>query len=135
MENVEDKLKIKNNMAKYVDGFVFTVSKKNLPAYRRMAKKAGKLWRKYGALEYKECTLNEARPKYVTFTFPKMTKAKAGETVWFSYIVYRSKKHRNAVNAKVMKDPYMKSADPNMVNMPFDMKRMAYGGFRVVVDA
>jgi uncharacterized protein YbaA (DUF1428 family) len=125
-----------SSKGKYVDGFVLVVPKNRVAEYRRMARKAGKLWRKYGALEYKECMLEEAKPKFVTFTFPRMTKVKRNETVWFSYIVYKSKKHRDQVNAKVMADPSMKSVDPNhMEKMPFDMKRMAYGGFAVMVDA
>src|SRR3989344_6442616 len=107
----------------YVDGFVLVVPKKRVPEYRSMARKGGKIWMKYGALDYKECMLDDAKPKFVTFIFPKMAKAKPGETVWFSYIVYKSKKHRDQVNAKVMKDPSMKSDDPNhMEKMPFDMK-------------
>lgn len=120
---------------KYVDGFVLVVPKKKVAEYRKMAQKAGKIWKKYGALDYKECMLDDAKPKWVTFTFPKMVKAKPSETVWFSYIVYKSKKHRDQVNAKVMKDPSMQSDDPNhMEKMPFDMKRLAYGGFTVVVN-
>lgn len=123
------------NKANYVDGFVLVVPKKRIDEYRKMAQDAGKMWMKYGALEYKECQLDDAKPKWVTFTFPKMTKVKPNETVWFSYIVYKSKKHRNEVNAKVMKDPSMKSDDPShMEKMPFDMKKMAYGGFKIVVN-
>lgn len=121
--------------AKYVDGFVLVVPKKRVAEYRKMARDGGKLWMKYGALAYRECVLDDAKPKFVTFIFPKMAKAKPSETVWFSYIEYKSKKHRDEVNAKVMRDPSMKSDDPNhMANMPFDMKRMAYGGFKVAVS-
>lgn len=117
----------------YVDGFVLTVPKKKLSAYRRMAAKGGKMWKKYGALDYKECVADDLRPKGVTFTFAKMAKAKPNEIVVFSYILYKSRAHRDQVNAKVMKDPSM---DPGqMADMPFDMKRMAFGGFRVIVDA
>ena len=120
----------------YVDGFVLVVPKKRVAEYRKIARQAGKIWKKYGALNYKECMLDQARPKGVILTFPKMTKVKPGETVWFSYIEYKSKAHRDAVNKKVMADPSMKPDNPNhMDNMPFDMKRMAYGGFKVVVDA
>jgi uncharacterized protein YbaA (DUF1428 family) len=122
-------------MSKYVDGFVLVVSKKNLPAYLKMAKQGGKVWRKHGALDYKECVIDDPRPKWVTFTFPKMVKLKPSETVVFSYIVYKSRKHRDAVNAKVMKDPIMNQYDSKKEPMPFDMKRMAYGGFSVIVDA
>lgn len=123
------------NKVGYVDGFVLVVSKNKLAEYRKMAKDGSKIWLKYGALRYKECVLDDAKPKYITFTFSKMAKAKPNETVWFSYIEYKNKKHRNQVNARVMKDPSMKSNDPNhMANMPFDMKRMAYGGFSVMVS-
>ncbi len=122
----------------YVDGFVLVVPKKRVAEYRAMARDAAKMWKKYGALEYKECMLNDARPKWVTFTFPKMAKAKPNETVWFSYIVYKSKKHRDQVNTKVMKEmekQYGKHDKKQMDSMPFDMKRMAYGGFTVMVSA
>jgi len=118
---------------RYVDGFVLPVPKKNLAAYRKLAREAGKVWRKHGALDYKECIGDDLKVKGLV-SFPKMVKAKSGETVFFSYIVYKSKAHRNQVNAKVMKDPRLaKMCDPN--KMPFDVKRMAYGGFKVIVDA
>lgn len=117
----------------YVDGFVLVVPKKNLAAYRAMAKRAAKVWRKYGALDYKECVIEDKKPKWVTFTFPKMVKLKPGETVWFSYIGYKSRAHRDRVNAQVMKDPFMNDPKYKDKPMPFDMKRMAYGGFTVVV--
>lgn len=125
-------------MAKYVDGFVIPVSKKKLKEYRKMAQFGRKIWLKHGALDYKECVGDDLRPKGMggpaALSFLKMAKARAGETVWFSFIVFRSKKHRNEVNAKVMKDPLMN--DPKWQNtpMPFDMKRFAYGGFKVIVD-
>ena len=121
--------------ATYVDGFLLTVHKDKLAAYKKMAKEAGKIWRKHGALDYKECMINDATPKGVTFTFEKAAKAKPGEIVFFSYIVFASKKHRNEVNAKVMKDPFMNDSKYKDMPMPFDMKRMAYGGFKVAVDA
>ena len=122
-------------MTKYVDGFVLVVPKKRVAEYKKMAQGAAKMWKKYGALSYRECMLDDPKPKWVTFFFPVMAKAKPNETVWFSYIEYKSKKHRDAVNAKVMNDPSMKDMGPNdMSKMPFDMKRMAYGGFEVVVD-
>lgn len=125
----------KKPMVKYIDGFVLIVPKKRVAEYRKMARGGGKLWMQYGALGYKECILDDAKPKFVTFIFPKMAKAKPNETVWFSYIEYKSKKHRDQVNKKVMADPSMKSDDPNhMEKMPFDMKRMAYGGFKVEVS-
>lgn len=127
-------------MVKYVDGFVLVVSKNKLSAYRQMAQKGGKIWRKYGALDYKECVGEDLNPNMGGFPFlkfSKMTKLKPGETVVFSYIVYKSRAHRDEVNAKVMKDPSMNMQDPKNKNkpMPFDMKRMAYGGFEVIVDA
>jgi uncharacterized protein YbaA (DUF1428 family) len=119
-------------MAKYVDGFVLAVPKKNLPAYRRMAREAGKVWRKYGALDFKECVGDDLTPKGFPFPFTKAIKMKPGETVVFSYIVFKSRAHRDRVNAKVMKDPFMAKYEDKP--MPFDMKRMAYGGFKVIVD-
>ena len=95
----------------YVDGFVLVVPKKNLEEYRKMAKGGAKIWLKYGALNYKECMLDDAKPKHITFTFAKMAKAKRSETVWFSYIEYKSKKHRDQVNKKVMSDPSMNPSD------------------------
>ncbi len=118
---------------RYVDGFVLPVPKKNLTAYRRLAQKAGKVWRDLGALEYRECAGDDMNVKFGV-PFPKMVKPKSGETVVFSWIVYKSKAHRDKVNAMVMKDPRMATmCDPK--NMPFDCKRMVYGGFKVLVDA
>ena len=112
---------------KYIDGFVIPIAKKNLPAYFRMAKKAAKAWMKYGALEYRECVGDDLKIT-MGLPFPRLAKVKAGETVIFSWIVYKSKAHRNQVNAKVMKDPQLeKMCDPK--KMPFDVKRMSYGGF------
>ena len=118
-------------MARYVDGFVLPVPKKNLAAYRRIAKKAGKVWREHGALEYVETVGDDLKPKW---GFPKLAKPRPGETIVFSWIVYKSRAHRDQVNAKVMKDPRIQPMmDPKA--MPFDMKRMAYGGFEVIVEA
>lgn len=119
----------------YVDGFVLVIPKKKIAAYRKMAQEAAKVWVKFGALSYKECMQDDVKPKHVTFTFPIMAKAKPNETVWFSYIEFKSKKHRDQVNTKVMKyfDTKYKDQD-DMKDMPFDMKRMAYGGFKVVVS-
>jgi len=114
---------------KYVDGYVFAVPKKNLKAYARMARKGEKLWRKHGALDYKECIGDDLKPKWGAL-FPRMTRLKPGETVVFSYIVFRSRVHRDRVNAKVMKE--ISSTAGQSMEMPFDMKRMAYGGFRVI---
>lgn len=119
-------------MPQYVDGFVIVMPKKNVPAYRKMAKDASKIWRKHGALDYKECVGDDVRPKGILATFPKITKAKPQEVVVFSYIVYKSKKQRNEVNKKVMTDPAMKKYEK--MPMPFDMKRMTVGGFTVLVD-
>ena len=117
----------------YVDGCVLPVPKKNLTAYRKFARDMGKVWRKHGALDYKECVGDDLKNKWGV-SFPEMAKLKPGETVVFAYVVYKSKAHRNQVNAKVMKDPFMN--DPKYLKdkpMPFDLKRMAYGGFKVIV--
>jgi uncharacterized protein YbaA (DUF1428 family) len=116
----------------YVDGFVIALPRKNLRAYRRMATLAGKVWREHGALEYRECFDDDLKIKGVV-SFLRLAKCKPGETVLFSWIVYKSKAHRNRVNAKVMKDPRLAGMmDPKA--SPFDVKKMAYGGFNVVVD-
>jgi len=117
---------------KYVDGFVLAVPKKNVKAYARMASLGGKIWKEHGALEYRECVGEDLKVKFGV-PFPKVAKAKAGETVVFSWIVYKSRKHRDQVNAKVMKDPRL-GAMMEGKEMPFDVKRMAYGGFDVLVD-
>jgi uncharacterized protein YbaA (DUF1428 family) len=118
---------------RYVDGYVLPVPKKNIQLYRRIAQKAGKVWRDHGALDYKECAGDDLNVKFGV-PFPRMMKVKPGETVVFSYIVFKSRAHRDRVNAKVMKDPRLaKMMDPKA--MPFDVKRMVYGGFKVVVDA
>ena len=119
-------------MARYVDGFVLPVPKRNLGAYRRMARKAGNIWREHGALEYRECVAEDVKKGEVT-SFPQSVELKRGETVVFAWIVFRSRAHRDRVNAKVMKDPRLADEmDPKA--MPFDSKRMIYGGFDVVVD-
>jgi uncharacterized protein YbaA (DUF1428 family) len=119
-------------MAHYVDGFVVPVPKKNIDAYRRMSRKAGKVWREYGALEYRECVADDVKPGKYT-SFPQSVKLKPNEVVWFSWIVYKSRKHRDQVNAKVMKDPRLASM-MNPKDLPFDGKRMFWGGFKVAVD-
>lgn len=118
-------------MAVYVDGFVIPVPKKNIAAYMRMSRRAGKVWKEMGALEYRECVGDDMNFKF-GLPFTKLAKTKPSETVVFSWIVYKSKAHRNAVNAKVMKDPRIAKMmkDP----MPFDAKRMTYGGFQCKVD-
>ncbi len=118
-------------MASYVDGFVVPVPKKKIEAYRRMALKAGKIWREHGALQYRECIADDVKWGKRT-SFPRSVKLKAGEVVWFSWIVYKSRAHRDRVMKKVMKDPRLADMmDPKA--MPFDAKRMIYGGFKVVV--
>jgi uncharacterized protein YbaA (DUF1428 family) len=118
-------------MARYVDGFVAPVPKRNIDAYRRIARRAGKIWREYGALEYRECIADDVEMGKLT-SFPRSVKVKRGETVVFSWIVYKSRAHRDRVNEKVMKDPRIAEMDPK--DMPLDMKRMIHGGFEVIVD-
>ena len=118
---------------KYVDGYVLPVPKKNLQAYRRMAQKAGKIWREHGALDYKECAGDDLNVKWGV-PFSRTMKAKPAETVIFAYVVFKSRAHRDSVNAKVMKDPRL-AASMDEGKMPFDCKRMVYGGFKVLVDA
>jgi uncharacterized protein YbaA (DUF1428 family) len=117
----------------YVDGFVIPVPVKNLPAYKRMARLAGKVWREHGALEYKECIADDVKVGKLT-SFPRSVKRKPGETVVFSWIVYKSRAHRDRVNAKVMKDPRI-APMMDAKTMPFDGKRLIYGGFKVLVVA
>jgi uncharacterized protein YbaA (DUF1428 family) len=120
-------------MAKYVDGFVVPVPKKKLEAYRKMAKKAGKVWREHGALEYQECIADDVKVGKRT-SFPRSVKLKPGETVVFSWIAFKSRAHRDRVNAKVMKDPRLADMmDPK--GLPFDGKRMIYGGFKLLLKA
>jgi len=119
-------------MARYVDGFVLPIPKKNVQAYRRVATLAGKVWREHGALEYIECMGDDVKKGKWT-SFPQSVKLKKGEVVWFSWIVYKSRKDRNRILAKVMKDPRLaKMMDPT--KMPFDGKRMIYGGFKAMVE-
>jgi uncharacterized protein YbaA (DUF1428 family) len=117
----------------YVDGYVIPVPKKNLSVYRQIAQKAGKIWREHGALEYRECVGEDLNVKWGV-PFSKTLKTKSSETVIFSYIVFKSRAHRDSVNAKVMKDPRLEKI-MDLVSMPFDCKRMVYGGFKVLVDA
>lgn len=125
--------------AKYVDGFVFVVPKKNFSVYKKMATEASKAWRKFGALDYKECMGDDLHIKGsmgmpAPLSFVKLTKAKKGETVWFSCNTYKSRAHRDSVNKKVMAYFAKKYEHKKNEPMPFDMKRMAYGGFKVVVS-
>jgi uncharacterized protein YbaA (DUF1428 family) len=116
----------------YVDGFVVPVPKKTLKAYRELAKKAGKVWRDHGALEFREWVADDVKVGKRT-SFPRSVKLKPGETVVFSYIVYKSRAHRDRVNAKVMKDPRLAwMMDPKA--MPFDGKRMIFGGFNLLIE-
>lgn len=119
-------------MAKYVDGFVLAIPKKNTAQYKKMAKEGAAAWKRFGALDYKECIIDDGAPPNVAFTFAKMAKAKPGENVWFSFITFKSRSHRDAVNRKVMAYFDKKYAGKDMP-MPFDMKRMAYGGFKVEI--
>src|SRR5262244_3671272 len=117
----------------YVDGFVVPVPTRKLDAYRRLAQKAAKVWREHGALEVRECLADDVKVGKWT-SFPRSVKLKRGETVILSYIVYKSRKHRDQVNAKVMNDPrFAKMANPK--EMPFDGKRLIFGGFKVLLDA
>ena len=118
-------------MARYVDGFVVPVPKKKLEDYRKMSQRCGKIWREYGALEYIECVADDVKRGKVT-SFPRSVKLKPSETVVFSYIVYKSREQRDRVNAKVMKDPRL-SDMMNPKTLPFDGKRMFWGGFKTFV--
>lgn len=115
----------------YVDGFVLPVPKRNVKNYLRMARLAAKVWREHGALEYVECIADDVKPGKWT-SFPQSVKLRPGEAVWFSWIVYKSRRHRDRVLARVLKDPRLaKMMDPK--GMPFDAKRMFWGGFKVMV--
>jgi len=117
----------------YIDGFVLVVPKKKLAAYKKLAQAASKVWKDHGALEYRECVGEDLKVK-MGLPFPKLAKAKAGELVVFAYIAYKSRAHRDRVNAKVMQDPrIMAMCKPD--DTPFDVKRMAYGGFATLVEA
>lgn len=118
-------------MARYVDGFVIPIKKSKVEAYRRMAKKAARIWMQHGALEFHE-TVGDDLDVSMGKSFTRGIRAKPGETVIFSWVVYKSRAHRDRVNAKVLKDPRLANLDP--LEMPFDMKRMIYGGFRMIVD-
>lgn len=115
----------------YIDGFVLPVPKKNLAAYRALARKAGKIWKEYGALEYIECVEDDVKPGKHT-SFPQSVKLKPGEVVVFSWIVYKTRAQRDRINKQVMADPRLMSMDPK--TMPFDGKRMFWGGFKPIVS-
>ena len=116
----------------YVDGFIIPVPKKKVQAYRRLARRAGKVWREHGAIEFRECIADDVKVGKLT-SFPRSVKLKPSETVMFSWITYKSRAHRDRVNAKAMKDKRIAGMDLKL--MPFDAKRMIYGGFKVIVEA
>lgn len=124
--------KSKNTKAQgnYVDGFVLVVPKRNVPAYKKLATLAGKIWMEYGAVSYTECAGDDVNIKFGV-PFPKLAKAKKGDVVFFSFITYKSRAQRDSVNKKVMKDPRLQM---DMNKMPFDMKRMSMGGFKAIVN-
>lgn len=120
-------------MAHYVDGFVIPIPKDKIAAYTRIAKLAGKIWREHGALDYRQCVGDDLEPKDM-MRFPRLARVKPGETVVFSWITFKSRAHRDRVNAAVIKDPRLaKCMAPGA--MPFDCKRMIYGGFKTIVSA
>jgi uncharacterized protein YbaA (DUF1428 family) len=120
-------------MARYVDGFVLPIPKKNAALYRRIAKRAGKIWREHGALDYVECIADDVKPGKST-SFPQAVKLKKDEVVWFSWITFRSRAHRDRVNAAVMKDPRLQGMGPEEMAGVMDAKRMIYGGFKTQVE-
>ena len=119
-------------MPNYVDGYVLPVPKKNVEAYRQIAQTAGEVWREHGALAYVECVAEDVKPGKVT-SFPQAVNLEPGETVIFAWIVFKSREHRDAVNAAAMKDPRIANTDTK--SMPFDGQRMIFGGFQVLVEA
>ena len=122
-------------MPHYVDGFLLPIAKNKVEAYRRMSQRAGKIWLDHGALEYRECAGEDLKAvKGMGVPFPRRAMARPGETVIFSWIVYKSRAHRDRVNKQVTKDPRMARMMKDPKAMPFDVKRMAYGGFEVIVD-
>ncbi len=122
-------------MARYVDGFLIPVPKKNLARYKRVANAAGKIWLEHGALQYIECVGDDLDHEGIVFPFPKSAQCKPGETVVFSWIVYRNRKHRDQMNKKVMEDPRLEKMQREQMKTPiFDNKRMAYGGFVTMVE-
>lgn len=117
----------------YVDGYVLPVPKKNMVTYRKMALQAGKIWKKHGAIQYIESVDDDLKSKFSGIKFPKTVRAKKGEKIVFSFVLFKSKTHRDRVNAKVMKE-FMEYAKNKDIKMPFDPKRMAYGGFKSIVN-
>ena len=116
-----------------MDGFVLSIPKDKAAEYKKLAREAAKVWVDYGALEYKECVMDDIMPEFISFTFPKMAKTKDDEDTWFSFIVYESKKQRDSINKKVMKF-FDEKYGANNMPMPFNMKRFAFGGFKVEVS-
>jgi uncharacterized protein YbaA (DUF1428 family) len=125
-------------MAKYVDGFILVVPQDKVEEYKKMAEGGRDAWMKHGALEYYECRGTDLAPQEMGDqkgrAFPEMAGATSSDTVWFSYIVFKSKEHRDEVNAKVMEEMSKQMEGNNDMSMPFDMKKMAYGGFQVEVE-
>lgn len=125
-------------MERYVDGYVLPVPTKNLEEYKKMAAEGGKMWMKHGALQYVEAVGDDLKAMTMedmkTVTFPDLAKAQPDETIIFAFVVYKSKEHRDEVNAKVMQDPSMGEFNHKDMKMPFDMRKMAYGGFKTLVD-
>jgi len=117
----------------YVDGFVVPVPQDKLDAYRKIARKAGAVWREHGALEYRECVADDVKPGKLT-SFPQAVKLKPGEVVVFSWIVYKSRRDRDRINKKVMADPRLADMMNDPKSMPFDLKRMFFGGFKTFVE-
>ena len=118
----------------YVDGYLLPVPTKHLALYKRMASQAGKIWKKHGALLYVEAAGDDMKPAMCDVTFPALAGAKKTETVIFAFVGYKNRKHRDRVNKKVFEDPYMQDEEMHEKMKPFDMKRMAYGGFEAIVD-
>ena len=116
----------------YVDGFLLPIRRRNIARYKKLAQLAARVWREHGAVEYRECAGDDLKVQMGT-SFLRASRARAGETAIFAWIAYKSRAHRDRVNKKVMKDPRIAKM-MNDKNMPFDVKRMAYGGFRVIVD-
>lgn len=125
---------MKKQKTAYVDGFVLVVPKAKLNEYKKMAKDGAKVWMKHGALSYRECVIEDGKPPQVILPFSKLVKAKENEDIWFSYIEYKSRSHRDKVNKLVMAEMEKSKDKYKDFEMPFDMKRMAYAGFKVVVN-
>lgn len=118
----------------YIDGFVLVVPKKKRKEYQKMARDGGKIWKKHGAVAYMECVGDDMNPEWCKLPFTKLTKCKPDEEVWYSFIVYKTKSDRNRINKKVMKEMGEAFPDHKPEDMPFDMKKMSYGGFKALVE-